>query len=287
MSEHRSVQAEEAGQLRQLLIPLLVTVASVAMLLGSFLLSQLESPGAAAPPTESTVQRATVTPFLPTVTPIASPTPTVTAVEPSPTESEASPVPATEELSPTPSPVPPETPAPTEPLPTPQPPPCGPPPDWVSYTVQPNDTLYSLARHFGVDTTALQRANCLYSYAIRVGQELRVPPGVVPPGPRRYPAPVLLSPHDGAQFAAGQAVPVRWTWDGDLGEDEYYDVRLWQEGAPHYGVGWSKESTYGVVGEPGTTYYWSIAVIRGRDGQMLEQLSPESPPRTISWGATD
>jgi uncharacterized membrane protein len=30
-------------------------------------------------------------------------------------------------------------------------------------------------------------------------------------------------------------------------------------------------------------YYWAIAVIRGTDGKMLEQLSPETGARTLIW----
>lgn len=285
MSQNRRDRSERTGSLTQLLVPLLVTCASVAMLMGGFLLSQLESPEAAALPTEGIAVRSTLTPFLPTFTPSAPPT--EAEVVPSPTPVDPSPVPATAEPTPMPSPIPTEALAPTEPPSPPPPPPCGPPSDWVAYTVRRHDTLYSLARHFEVDTVTLQRANCLLGYAIRVGQELYVPPGVASPAPGRYPAPVLLSPDNGAQFPPGQEVPVRWTWDGALGEDEYFDVRLWQEGAPHYGVGWSRDEAYAVVGEPGAVHYWSVAVIRGKDGRMLEQLSPESPPRRISWGSVD
>jgi hypothetical protein len=63
-------------------------------------------------------------------------------------------------------------------------------------------------------------------------------------------------------------------------------VRLWREGAPHYGVGWAKDELYAVVGDPGATYYWAIAVIRGKDGKMLEQLSPESEARKLFWGSS-
>ncbi|MFW6136257.1 MAG: LysM peptidoglycan-binding domain-containing protein [Chloroflexota bacterium] len=168
--------------------------------------------------------------------------------------------------------------------PVPVPTVCGPPLDWVSYTVQPEDSLYSIARRFNVGVETIQRANCLPSPAIRVGQVLYVPSGVSVSLPGRYPAPVLLSPDDGARFPAGQEVEVRWRWEGELGEGEVFDVRLWREGAPHYGVGWTKNDIYAVSGEAGVTYYWSVAVIRGEGGRMLAQLSPESPPRKLVWG---
>ena len=76
---------------------------------------------------------------------------------------------------------------------------------------------------------------------------------------------------------------LRWSWDGELDKDEYFDVRFWKNGAPHYGVTWTKEGSHAVRGEPGITYFWAIAVIHGQDGQMLEQLSPESRARRLFW----
>jgi hypothetical protein len=95
---------------------------------------------------------------------------------------------------------------------------------------------------------------------------------------------VLISPEDGAQLAKTDSyADLRWRWDGVLEEEEYFDVRFWKEGAPHHGVAWAKEGFYPVKGEPGMTYYWAIAVIRGQGGQMLEQLSPESKARRLFW----
>jgi polyisoprenyl-teichoic acid--peptidoglycan teichoic acid transferase len=53
--------------------------------------------------------------------------------------------------------------------------PCEPPQDWVTYVIQEDDTLYSLARVHGTDVEVLQRVNCLASDVILVGQELYVP----------------------------------------------------------------------------------------------------------------
>lgn len=287
MSDRHRFRADQAARLKQLVRALLVTIVSVGMLLGSFLLSQLEMPDEAAPPTDSFAQESTLTPFLPTFTPQPTLTASPTEAEPTRTPTEEPTVPPTEEptASPTPAPTPtsPPTKTPVPPAPTP----CNPPSDWVSYTVQPDDTLYSIARRFDVERGTIQRANCMRSYTVYAGQALYVPPGAPASPPGGYPAPVLLSPDDGARFPAGAQVPVHWTWEGELGEDEHFDVRFWREGAPHYGAGWSKEGTYALVGDPGVTYYWSVAVIRGQDGKMMEQLSPESPPRKLLWGAAE
>ena len=103
------------------------------------------------------------------------------------------------------------------------------------------------------------------------------------PTAKHYPVPVLLSPQDGAQLAKDSYADLRWHWDGVLEKDEYFDVRLWQKGAPHDGVAWTKEGFYPVKGEPGITYYWAIAVIHGQGMRMLEQLSPESEARRLFW----
>ena len=95
--------------------------------------------------------------------------------------------------------------------------------------------------------------------------------------------PVLISPDGGMQLASGSQAQLRWSWGGQLGDDEYFDVRLWRERAPQYGVAWTKDGSYAVLGEPGTVYYWAIAVIHGVDGEMLEQLSAESQARTLLW----
>lgn len=53
---------------------------------------------------------------------------------------------------------------------------CGPPPDWILYTVEPNDTLFSLSSVLGVSVEDLQHANCLGSSTIIVrGDDLWVP----------------------------------------------------------------------------------------------------------------
>lgn len=168
--------------------------------------------------------------------------------------------------------------------PPPEPTICGAPADWVTYTVQSGDTLFSIARRYNVEVETIQRANCMQSHAIGAGDTLRVPAGASALLPKQYPAPVLLSPKDGDNFPAGAEVTLSWQWDGELGEHEHFDVRLWKEGAPNYGIGWSKEEHYAVEGDPGVTYYWSVVVIHGKDGKMERELSPESPPRKISWG---
>jgi serine/threonine protein kinase len=99
-----------------------------------------------------------------------------------------------------------------------------------------------------------------------------------------YPAPVLLQPEDGASFSSRTVL--RWRWDRTLQPDEHFDVRVWREGEPHYGVSWTKQVNYEYdpAMKGNGTFYWSVAVVRGKDGIWLKDLSPESAPRRfVVW----
>jgi len=54
--------------------------------------------------------------------------------------------------------------------------PCGAPHTWVIYIVQHGDTLYHLSQIYGIPFMDIQRANCLPSIIIHIGQPLYVPP---------------------------------------------------------------------------------------------------------------
>lgn len=215
-----------AADVRRLLGSLVITFISVGLLLGSFLLSQLDALGVRLPPTQAIiVSQPTPTLFLPMPTPSLSPPPSTTET-------------AIPSVSPTsPSPLVPSCPQPLgwiayvvqrgdtlaglarqagtttyalmqanclstpaiypgqqiylPPIfyasPTPRPSPCGPPLGWVVYIVRPGDTLYSLSRRFGVGIETIRRANCLPGYTIYAGQALYLPP--LPPTPTYTPTP--------------------------------------------------------------------------------------------------
>jgi hypothetical protein len=102
-----------------------------------------------------------------------------------------------------------------------------------------------------------------------------------------YPPPYLVSPSNESNVSS--LVVLKWQWERLLGPDEYFDVRVWREGKPHYGIAWTKE-TYHPIGYqdlPSGKYYWSIAVIRGRDGKWEKDLSPESEVRIFYWFPTE
>lgn len=61
------------------------------------------------------------------------------------------------------------------PAPAPTAVPCGAPAGWVTYSVQPGDTLYHIATLYRVTVAQLMNANCLTSTVIYTGQRLYVP----------------------------------------------------------------------------------------------------------------
>jgi hypothetical protein len=110
-------------------------------------------------------------------------------------------------------------------------------------------------------------------------------PGIV------YAAPVLLEPEDIAYLSQDALGTYRlsWSWDGTLQSDEWFDVRIWQAGMPHYGIAWTKqpEYVYDICVRGSGDFYWTVAVIRGVQGQWLADLSPEAEPHRFTTSRYD
>jgi LysM repeat protein len=166
VGENPGAGKDRLAGLGQLIGGLVVTLISVGMLLGAFLLSQLGVSSSLATSTPvGAASRPTATPFLPT---LASPSTTFT---PTPTPA---PPPTEAAISPTPSAtaIPTITPTPSDHLM----PICPQPVGWFIYTVRQGDTLPALAWRAGMTTYALMQANCLSSQIVSLGQRLYVPP---------------------------------------------------------------------------------------------------------------
>jgi hypothetical protein len=115
-----------------------------------------------------------------------------------------------------------------------------------------------------------------------------------------YLAPVLTGPDNGSGVQ-GEFPPLYWNWDGQLGEDEFFEVRVWHESIKTYhpALGWVKvpQFDYNVRGEREGKYYWTVIVVRGTnpkpkdwtlqpwwpypmwEGDLVAELSPEPEPR--------
>ncbi len=95
------------------------------------------------------------------------------------------------------------------PLPTPTPTPDLPPYDGPLYTVQPGDTLASIALMHASTVQAFMEANGLNNSAdIYVGQELRLPPGAVQIDPEQLSTYVVRPGDTLAQIAARHRMPL-------------------------------------------------------------------------------
>ena len=94
-----------------------------------------------------------------------------------------------------------------------------------------------------------------------------------------------MSPADGQQFETDENVLLQWSYGCQLAEDEYFDVQVWREGEARKGVTWTKDSQHwldhSAFGEG--RYYWSVAVVRGRDGVVEGWVTDAAPERWIEW----
>ncbi|MFQ5858776.1 MAG: SH3 domain-containing protein [Anaerolineae bacterium] len=125
-----------------------------------------------------------------------------------------------------------------------------------------------------------------------------IPVAVASPTPEvvAYPAPIIYLPPDEYTTGWPDEVILVWRWPqsnrcGPLGPDEYFDVRVWAGGQQHLGIAWTKACEYSLknflVPRSAQTLHWSIAVIRGRNGQWEADLSPESAAWSINWRPPD
>ncbi len=103
---------------------------------------------------------------------------------------------------------------------------------------------------------------------------------------RELSQPTLLAPADGVRFASQKDVTLAWDWGRALAEDEYFDVRVWQAGAPDYGITWTRARSFPLTQwltqQEAGEFHWSIAVIRGSDGQVEAEPGQAPPPRSFT-----
>lgn len=190
-----------------------------------------------------------------TTTPTVTPSPTLT---PTPTSTPTPTNTPTITLTPTHTPTPTYTPTPTH-TPTLTPTPCPPPPaDWAPYTVQAQDTMFSLARKYGTDVDSILRFNnCRFSSDIYVGGILFLPAN---PVQVEVTMPELSLPGYGLTYSN----PVTFTWNGQLVPGQTY--RLWLR---HPGSGVTREvltdqttATVDLPAENFGEWQWDVTVMQ-------------------------
>ena len=111
----------------------------------------------------------------------------------------------------------------------------------------------------------------------------------VPPassGAVSYPKPPPLSPANDATFRADDTVVLSWDSVGTLQGDQWYEVRLWENGAKWRGAVQTRATSWQVPKDynPGR-YGWQVAVILVQAGKWLKDISPQSDMRFFVWEA--
>ncbi len=181
----------------------------------------------------------------------------------------------------------------------------------VSYTVQQNDTLSTIAENYGIAQQVLKRFNELETDSVVIGRTILIPlcldsssleeawPSAVPPP---YPAPKLLLPSDGQAFTSGDGViPLQWASLGALRENEAYEVVVQDvtAGQDRLLVDYVTDTRYIIPATfrpqdtvPHLLRWWALLV---RQSGSDEQGQPSwasagdtSEPRDFTWmGATE
>ena len=146
---------------------------------------------------------------------------------------------------------------------------CVPRTDWFAYTVQPGDTIFSIAQSAGVDMAVVIAGNCLSDpNVIEVGQIIYVPslpvPGVVP----EPPSVTISSPAAGASLALDVPTVVTgsssWTQPGTV----------WVRALDNVGMVLDEERATAMAATADETWTWQAAldlghVVSGTFGTLI------------------
>ena len=133
----------------------------------------------------------------------------------------------------------------------PQPAPgCGHPSDWPIYTVQPGDTLYSLATRSGLVVSEVVFANCMTSTSIKAGMRLFLPSSpALQAGTAGAPTAEPSQPAGTACLisgpAAGSEVSGAVTFFGSASAEDFFFYKLEASG-PQTAGGWASLLGYTV-----------------------------------------
>lgn len=86
----------------------------------------------------------------------------------------------------------------------------------------------------------------------------------------------------------GEFALLTWEWPEPLADNQYFDVRIWREGEPNYGVAWIKNDWFPVsswLWEQNMTgkFLWSVALIEGENGEIIQELQTQPTPRSFTY----
>ena len=111
-------------------------------------------------------------------------------------------------------------------------------------------------------------------------------PTPTPEAQALYDAPVLVEPADVTRFGLGQAVDLVWQFDQPLKPGESFDIRMWKQGEPAWGIARSTDTRYRLNAPPhgAGEYSWMVVVVRDDEHGNVIELSQPSAIRHLSWG---
>ena len=190
------------------------------------------------------------------------------------------------------------------------------------YSVQPGDTIVSMAARFGSTVQDILQANSLTDNdLIRPGDVLVVPvrqvpsevlassaqaspapassaqgrPFVPPPAETIYIAPRLIGPPDDATIGRDEPMLLRWISVDVLDGNEWYVLLLYPVSGAAQNIPsiWTKSTSYRLDSElapaegESAEYAWQVSVVRVQPGVSsqfaLEAASPPSELRSFVW----
>lgn len=166
------------------------------------------------------------------------------------------------------------------------------------YRVHSGDSVFILARRFGVTEDAITEANHLTNPgSLKVDQPLIIPRPRFTPTPSlsmSYPAPKLLKPDTGSTISGSSEARIELTWEsvGTLAADEWYAVSVFylsdsQTQVTDYaikGTSWRvPRSLYGLADPPEHLYLWNVTVVRLDSDGDSSPLSLPSITHVFRW----
>lgn len=93
-----------------------------------------------------------------------------------------------------------------------------------------------------------------------------------------YAPPVLI----GSSPGSGTTV-LSWSEATPLGANDFFDVRVWQDGQPAHGIANVQQASFVIGGNfPAGTYNWTIAIIHKQGGQIVTLVQAPTTLR-FSW----
>jgi LysM repeat protein len=145
----------------------------------------------------------------------------------------------------------------------------------------------------GPTEAPLATATPLLPTATLVATVMMTPTPAPQPTPsHEFAAPNLLTPAMGAVVKGAEDVLLNWTSVGLLADDTWYVIKIWRDdpSLPTPSTGWTRTTAWRILasfqpgaGETSRRFYWSVTVMRAREGQAPVAVSPASEERWFEW----